>query len=176
MKVLVTGGTGFTGSHLVKRLLDRGHEVIALDYRKGIFYDELKSSGAVVELGGVTDTAVVEKAVQGCEVVYHLAAAFRQLNVPDRYYWDVNVMGTRSLLDASVRYKVRKFVYCSTQGVHGDIKNPPGNEHRRSRRKIITSTPSMREKRLCRSIYRRDLMLLRFGRLPYTGQAIRDGS
>jgi nucleoside-diphosphate-sugar epimerase len=128
MKVLVTGGTGFTGSHLVKRLLDRGQEVIALDYQKGIFYDDLKTQGAVVELGSVTDTAVVEKAVQGCEVVYHLAAAFRQLNVPDRYYWDVNVMGTRILLGASARYKVRKFVYCSTQGVHGDIKNPPGNE------------------------------------------------
>ena len=128
MKVLVTGGTGFTGSHLVKRLLDRGHEVIALDYQKGIFYDELKTRGAVIELGGVTNSDVVEKAVKGCEVVYHLAAAFRQLNVPDRYYWDVNVVGTRTLLDAAARYKVRKFVYCSTQGVHGDIKNPPGNE------------------------------------------------
>ncbi len=70
----------------------------------------------------------MEKLVRRCEVVYHIAAAFRQLNVPNRYYWDVNVEGTRNLVDAAFKSGVRRFVYCSTQGVHGDIKNPPGNE------------------------------------------------
>jgi len=128
MRVLVTGGTGFTGSHLVSRLLDRGQQVIVLDYQKGLFYDELKARGAAIELGGVTNKDAVQRAVKGCEVVYHVAAAFRELNVPDRHYWDVNVEGTRAVLDAATRYEVRKFVYCSTQGVHGDIRNPPGSE------------------------------------------------
>lgn len=128
MRVLVTGGTGFTGSHLVKRLLDRGHEVLVIDNQKGLFYDDLKARGATIELGSITDKVVVDKMVKGCEVVDHLAAAFRKLNVPDRYYWDVNVEGTRHLLDAAYRFRVRKFIYCSTQGVHGDIQNPPGNE------------------------------------------------
>lgn len=128
MRVLVTGGTGFTGSHLVKRLLDRGHEVLVIDNQKGLFYDDLKARGATIELGSITDKVVVDKMVKGCEVVHHLAAAFRKLNVPDRYYWDVNVEGTRHLLDAAYRFRVRKFIYCSTQGVHGHIQNPPGNE------------------------------------------------
>ena len=128
MKILVTGGTGFTGSHLVRRLLDKGHEVVAIDNQKGLFYDDLKKRGVLIELGSITDRELVDKTVKGCEVVYHLAAAFRQLNVPDRYYWDVNVEGTRNLLDAGHRFQVRKFIYCSTQGVHGHIQNSPGNE------------------------------------------------
>jgi nucleoside-diphosphate-sugar epimerase len=128
MRVLVTGGTGFTGSHLVRRLLEKGYKVSAIDNQKGLFYDELKAAGATIEVGSITDKGLVDKMVKGCEVVHHLAAAFRQLNVPERYYWDVNVEGTRQLLDAAHRLRVRKFIYCSTQGVHGHIKNPPGNE------------------------------------------------
>ena len=128
MKILVTGGTGFTGSHLVRRLLDRGHEVVAVDNQQGLFYDELKADGASIEVGSITDQALIDKMVRGCEVVYHLAAAFRQMNVPNQYYWDVNVEGTRKLAEAAHRFGVRRFVYCSTQGVHGHIQKPPGSE------------------------------------------------
>ena len=128
MRILVTGGTGFTGSHLVRRLLHSGHEVRVIDYQKGIFYDDLNSKGAKIELGGILDRNLVDRMVKGCEVVHHVAAAFRQLNVPEQHYWDVNVEGTRYLLDAAKRHRVRKFVYCSTQGVHGHIQNSPGNE------------------------------------------------
>ena len=128
MKVLVTGGTGFTGSHLVERLLERGHDVLVIDNQPGLAYDALKARGATIVLSSITEREVVDRLVKDCEVVYHLAAAFRQLDVPRRYYWHVNVEGTRALLDAACRYRVRKFVYCSTQGVHGHIQNPPGNE------------------------------------------------
>jgi nucleoside-diphosphate-sugar epimerase len=129
MRILVTGGTGFTGSHLVRRLLDKGHEVVVVDNQEGLFYKELQARGATIALGSITDKALLEKMVSGCEVVYHLAAAFRQLNVPNQYYWEVNVEGTRSLIEAAQRCGVRRFIYCSTQGVHGHIQNPPGNEH-----------------------------------------------
>ena len=128
MRILVTGGTGFTGSHLVRRLLARGHEVVAVDNQQGLFYDELRAGGAHIELGTITDQALTDKTVRGCDVVYHLAAAFRQLNVPNRCYWDINVEGTRRLAEAAHRFGVRRFVYCSTQGVHGDIQQPPGSE------------------------------------------------
>lgn len=127
-RILVTGGTGFTGSHLVRRLIDQGHEVIALDNQKGIVYDELESLGAQLHIGSVTDRELVERLVEGCDVVHHLAAAFRQVNLPKEAYWNVNVNGTRYLLDAACRKGVQKFIYCSTCGVHGNVKNPPAAE------------------------------------------------
>ena len=128
MRILVTGGTGFTGKALVRRLLDLGHEVVALDYKEGLKTAELRDWGAGVVLGSVTDTAVVRRAMEGVEVVHHLAAAFREMNVPDTYYWEVNVQGTRNVLDEALRKGVRKLVYCSTCGVHGNIDHPPGGE------------------------------------------------
>jgi nucleoside-diphosphate-sugar epimerase len=128
MKVLVTGGTGFSGKTLVKRLLDEGHEVIALDYKEGLNTQELRDWGATVVIGSVTDKDVVARCMEGVEVVQHLAAAFRELNVPDTYYYDVNVNGTRNVLDAALAQGVKKFIYCSTCGVHGNIDHPPGGE------------------------------------------------
>lgn len=128
MRVLVTGGTGFTGSALVKRLLNEGHEVIALDYKEGIQLDYLRSMGAKAFIGSVTDKEIVEQCMKGVDVVYHLAAAFRELNVPDNYYYDVNVNGTRIVLESAYRNGVKKFIYCSTCGVHGNVKKIPAGE------------------------------------------------
>jgi 2-alkyl-3-oxoalkanoate reductase len=128
MRILVTGGTGFTGKALVRRLLDLGHEVVALDYKEGLKTQELRDWGAEVLLGSVTDADAVRRAVEGAEVVHHLAAAFREMNVPDSHYWQVNVQGTRNVLEASLAQGVRKFIYCSTCGVHGNVDHPPGGE------------------------------------------------
>lgn len=128
MRTLVTGGTGFTGTHLVRRLLARGHEVVALDVQDGLFRSDLEARGAEVVRGDVSDPAAVRAAVRGCEVVFHLAAAFRKINVPPSVYWKVNVDGMRLLLEACRDAGVRRFVYCSTQGVHGDVRVIPGDE------------------------------------------------
>ena len=128
MKVLVTGGTGFTGKALVKRLIEQGHEVIALDYKEGLKTDELRSWGVKVVIGSVVDKEIVEQCMDGVDLVQHLAAAFRELNVPDSYYTEVNVDGTRNVLEAAYKHKVKKFIYCSTCGVHGNIDNPPAGE------------------------------------------------
>jgi nucleoside-diphosphate-sugar epimerase len=128
MKILVTGGTGFTGKALVKRLLDEGHQVIALDYKEGLKTQELKDWGAEVLIGSVTDKSIVNKCMQGVEIVHHLAAAFRELDVPNSYYDEVNVSGTRNVLEAALGAGVKKFIYCSTCGVHGNIDHPPAGE------------------------------------------------
>ncbi len=128
MRTLVTGGTGFTGSHLVRRLLGRGHEVRVLDAAAGLFHADLTRLGAQITLGSVTDAALVERLVAGTDVVFHLAAAFRQINLPNRAYWEINCRGTRDVAEACLRHQVRRLVYCSTQGVHGHIKDAPGHE------------------------------------------------
>lgn len=129
MKILVTGGTGFTGKALVKRLLDDGHKVVALDYQEGLKTEELRVWGAEVIIGTVTDRDVVKRCMEGIDVVHHLAAAFRELDVPNSYYREVNVEGTRNTLEAAKQAGVKKFIYCSTCGVHGNIDNPPGDEN-----------------------------------------------
>ncbi len=129
MKLLITGGTGFTGSRLVEYLIDKGHSISVLDNQKGLLYDHLIKKGANIILGSVTDRDTVIKSLEGTEGVFHLAAAFRQINAPRKTYWDVNVEGTRILCQEAIKKPfLKKFIYCSTQGVHGDIKNPPGSE------------------------------------------------
>jgi nucleoside-diphosphate-sugar epimerase len=81
-----------------------------------------------VLIGSVTDPAAVRRSMKDVEFVFHLAAAFRELNVPNSFYDEVNVQGTRVVLAAARREGVRKFVYCSTCGVHGNVDHPPANE------------------------------------------------
>jgi len=128
MRVMVTGGTGFTGSALVKRLLDESYQVIAIDNKEGLKTDEIRNRGAEVVIGSVTDKSLVKEYMQGVDIVLHLAAAFRELNVPDNYYYEVNVEGTNNVLEAAFEANVKKFIYCSTCGVHGNIDDPPGGE------------------------------------------------
>ncbi|HEY8370642.1 MAG TPA: NAD-dependent epimerase/dehydratase family protein [Thermodesulfobacteriota bacterium] len=127
-RVLVTGGTGFTGSHLTRRLLERGYRVVVLDASPGRVYDELTRLGAEIHIGSVADRDLVRRLTEGCTVVHHLAAMFRQVNAPKAAYWAVNVEGTRNLLDAAIEHGVRRFVYCSTCGVHGNVERPPADE------------------------------------------------
>lgn len=128
MRILVTGGTGFTGSALVERLLGLGHEVVSLDYQSGLREQELAAMGGEMVRGSITDPDVVDQCMRGVEVVHHVAAAFRALDVARSHYRAVNVEGTRVVLDAAVRHGVRRLVNCSTCGVHGNVEHPPANE------------------------------------------------
>jgi nucleoside-diphosphate-sugar epimerase len=126
-RILVTGGTGFTGSHLCRRLVAEGYSVRALvrDKRQG---GDLTRWGLELVRGDLRDCASLEQATVGVDIVYHIAALFRPENVSRREMWETNVEGTRNILDASIKAGVKRFVHCSTIGVHGDIKNPPANE------------------------------------------------
>jgi nucleoside-diphosphate-sugar epimerase len=127
MKALVTGGTGFTGSALCTRLAKLGHEVVALDNKPGIFTEQLREQGVEVEIGSVTDAALVSRLAEGCARIYHLAAAFRLVNLGQRAYWDINVNGTRHVFEAALANGAR-VINCSTCGVHGNVENPPAGE------------------------------------------------
>ena len=130
MRVLVTGGAGFIGSHLVKALVSRGFSVRVLD---DLSRGSLRSLDPVLDSiefvrGDVRDGGVVAGLVRGVDVVVHLAAlvdAFESLSNP-RLYSDVNVGGTLNLCMASGN--VKTFVYASSAAVYGEPVEVPVRE------------------------------------------------
>jgi len=127
MKVMVTGATGFTGGHLARTLKQRGHEVRAL-VRDASKASALERDGIVAVAGDLTDAAAVRRAAESCDVVYHIAAVYREAKHPDSYYHDINVEGTRHVADAVEQGHAGRLVHCSTVGVHGDVAEIPANE------------------------------------------------
>jgi nucleoside-diphosphate-sugar epimerase len=128
MDILVTGGAGFAGRHLVQRLLTAGHRVTVIDLQRSTTMDELRGMGAELVFGSITDAQLVGRAMAGHQIVYHLASAFRDIYAPDELYWDVDVNGTRRVLEAAERCGVQRVVHVSTQGVHGSLEQTPGDE------------------------------------------------
>ncbi len=127
MNVLVTGATGFTGGHLARALGARGFTVRTL-VRKDSDASRLATAGFEAVVGDLRDPAAVDRAVDGVQQVYHIAAAFRTAGQPDSYYRDINVGGTRHVLDAAKRHAVERVIYCSTIGVHGHVGPRPVDE------------------------------------------------
>ncbi len=127
MKVLVTGATGFTGRHLVHRLLDEGAPV-RIVARSAVRARAAFGDRVEIAEGDVADPEVIRRAVPGCGVVYHLAAAYREAALPDARYRAVHVDSTRLLLEASRAEGIERFVHCSTVGVLGHISHPPADE------------------------------------------------
>jgi dihydroflavonol-4-reductase len=125
--ILVTGATGFTGSHLVHSLVRDGHRVRVL-VRSAERAAAVLPQGIEVAASEIEDTDAVAAAVSGTRIIYHLAAAYREARHTDQYYWDVNVGFTRLLLDAARSEGVDRFVHCSTVGVMSHIANPPADE------------------------------------------------
>jgi nucleoside-diphosphate-sugar epimerase len=128
MKVMVTGATGFTGGHLARTLKARGHEVRALVRDSGKA-SALERDGIVPFAGDLTDPAAVRRAAEGCDVVYHIAAVYREAKHPDRYYREINVDGTRHVVEAVEQGHAGRLVHCSTVGVHGDVQQIPADEN-----------------------------------------------
>lgn len=131
MKVLVTGATGFTGGHLAQYLSARGDAVRALvrpRSRAKFEASPLPAVGVVAVEGDLTDAATLTRASGGVDVVYHIAATYREAGQPDSVYRAINVDGTRHVLEAARAGGARRVVHCSTGGVHGHIANPPANE------------------------------------------------
>jgi UDP-glucose 4-epimerase len=127
-RILITGGAGFIGSHLVDHLIGDGYAVTVLDdfsTGKRIHLAEASRSGdlRVIE-GSILDLAAVSEAMQGCELVYHLAVQCvrRSIGRPLENH-HVNATGTLQVLEDARRRKVRRFVYCSSSEVYGNASS-----------------------------------------------------
>ena len=119
MKALVTGANGFTASHLVKVLEQRGDAVVGLVRRSS---DLSRLAGCKLELlyGDLSDRALLQTAMAEVDTVFHLAA-YVELGIVNAAEMErANVAGTRAVLEAAQAARVAKFVYCSTIGIYGD--------------------------------------------------------
>jgi len=133
-KVLVTGGAGFIGSHLVDELVGRGYRVVVLDsFRSGRMENlsqHLESDDFNLVCGDVRDRRVVKGAMDGVEAVVHLAALIdveESVNNPIETH-DVNVNGTLNVLEEAAGRDVERFVYASSTAVYGEVNPLPINE------------------------------------------------
>jgi nucleoside-diphosphate-sugar epimerase len=127
MKALVTGANGFTGGHLARHLLARGHAVRAL-VRPGADVSALGDAQVEFAYADLAEDRPLDTAVRGVDTVFHVAALYRTEGVPRQRFWQVNVDGTRRLFEAAARAGVRRVVHVSTVGVQGNITRPPARE------------------------------------------------
>ena len=132
MRILVTGGAGFIGSHVSDRFIERGHEVAVLDNLSSGFR-ELVNPAACLHEADLTDAAAVERCIAGFrpEVVVHHAAQIdvRRSVIDPVFDAGTNIVGALGLLQACTRHGVRKFVYASTGGaLYGEGRQLPATE------------------------------------------------
>jgi dTDP-L-rhamnose 4-epimerase len=130
VKILVTGGAGFVGSHLVDALLEAGHQVRVLDN----LYEEVHgeaakrpdylNAGAELQVGDVRDSEAVRRALEGVEIVFHLAAivGVGQSMYEMKRYVSANSLGAAVLLEEIVarRDRIRKILVASSMSLYGE--------------------------------------------------------
>ncbi|MEM6811027.1 MAG: NAD(P)-dependent oxidoreductase, partial [Pseudomonadota bacterium] len=129
MKIAVTGGSGFIGQRLVKRLEKAGHQIVNIDSEDpdnpiDICYEQ-----------------ALEKSLEGCDAIYHLAAAHRDDISPKSIYYDVNGQGTKNIIQAAKAHNIQRIIFASTVAVYGlnageaseETKPEPFNDYGKSK-------------------------------------------
>lgn len=134
-KILVTGGAGFIGSHLVDRLMKEGYEVVVLDnFFSGKIENvkhHLDNGKFHLTKGDVRNSDDAKEAIKNVDAVFHLAAIVSvPLSIKDPLLVnDANVRGTLNLLEASSKAYVDRFIFASSCAVYGEVDSLPINEH-----------------------------------------------
>src|ERR1035437_4174471 len=175
MRVLVTGGSGFIGSHVVDKLRARGHEPVIYDLRPSPWHTDPAHSVDTV-LGSITDREALERALHSCDAVAHLAAVadVNDVHAEPEDAERVNARGTVTVLEAARRAGVKRIVYASTIWVYSDCEPEevdedtllPAPSH------LYTSTKLAGELycKAYQELYGIDYTILRFG-IPYGPRA-----
>jgi UDP-glucose 4-epimerase len=176
MRVLVTGGSGFIGSHVVDKLRARGHEPVIYDLRPSPWHPASGPDAVETVLGSITDREALERALVTCDAVAHLAAVadVNDVHAEPEDAERINARGTVAVLEACRRADVKRVLYASTIWVYSDTESdevdeetllPPPSH-------LYTSTKLAGEL-YCKSyqeLYGIDFTILRFG-IPYGPRA-----
>ena len=130
-KVLVTGATGFTGSVLVRKLVNAGLHVTAIA-RPSSNIEPLQDLNIHWIRGDVFDEETINKAVTDISYIFHVAAAYREAKISDETYYNVHVKSTQLIAKKAMELpNFKRFVHVSTVGVHSHIADPPADEEYR---------------------------------------------
>jgi len=125
MRVLITGGTGFIGSRLALACMERGDDVRIFGQTntpaEQANKQYLEAKGAQFVYGSMTERSKLDEITKNIDTVFHLAAAQHEANVPDQHFRDVNISGTRNLLESCLDKGIHRFVHGSTIGVYGSL-------------------------------------------------------
>jgi nucleoside-diphosphate-sugar epimerase len=126
MKALVTGGAGFIGSHIVEELIKKKAEVRVLDNLSAGKKENLPEKGIEFIKGDVTDRSILENAMKDIDYVFHEAA---QTSVAYSFThpkttWDINIRGTKLLLNAAVKSGIKRFIFASSAAIYGNALPP----------------------------------------------------
>ncbi len=136
-KVLVTGGAGFIGSHLVEELIEKGCDVRVFVHYNSFnrwgwidYFPETEKKKIEIFTGDIRDPNGVKEAMKGCEIVFHLAAL---IGIPYSYhspdtYVDTNVKGTLNILQAARQLGISRIVHTSTSEIYGTAQFVPITE------------------------------------------------
>jgi nucleoside-diphosphate-sugar epimerase len=116
-RILVTGGTGYIGKYLIDRLLNLDVFIRVLVRRDNDMV--IKSDKLQYFFGDLMDEASLDRAVNGCQVVMHLAAVLGDKNEPLSVYRRINIDGTKALAEAAIRHKVELFLHTSSVWAYG---------------------------------------------------------
>jgi len=136
-KILVTGATGFIGSHLVEALLKQKRKVKCLVLRNDSTLGEinnqraeyLKNLGAEIFYGNLLDRKSLKEAIKDVDIIFHFGAIARPMAIPDYKYFEINAQGTENILEACKGKKIKKFIHMSSISAIGPSRdNNPVNE------------------------------------------------
>ncbi len=179
MKILVTGGAGFIGSHLCERLVHEGHQVVALDNFDPYYDPAIKQRNLdrllqvkhfTLVKGDIRDSKLIHQVFEQekVELIYHLAAkAGVRPSISDPSgYMDVNVMGTINILEAMKQHGVTKMIFASSSSVYGNNKKTPFSENDNVDYPVSPYAASKKTGELIchtyHSLYKFDIFCLRF--------------
>lgn len=128
MKVFITGGGGFIGSHLVDSQLAQGYQVRVLDLHADNLNHAVTHPNLELVRGNLLDPTLIRRLVKGIDVLYHLASAHLDVRLSKAAYQQVNVEATVRLLEAAQAAGVKRVVHCSSNGVLGELTQLPADE------------------------------------------------